>query len=156
MDFHIIEDDLSGAEIQALIDLHLAEMHVWSPPCKVHAMPAQRLRESDITFWSAWDGERLAGCGALRHLDDGHGEIKSMRAAPEYRGRGAGRAILHHLLAEARRRGYGRVSLETGRAEPFLPAIRLYEAHGFRECPPFADYGTDDFSLCMTINLSAA
>jgi putative acetyltransferase len=152
-----VEDDLAGPEIAALLRLHLEEMHRWSPPESVHAMPVERLRQSDVTFWSAWDrsgdGEVLAGCGALRHLDGSHGEIKSMRAAPAYRGKSVGKAILLHLLAEARARGYARVSLETGRPEEFLPARRLYESHGFAECPPFADYVLDDFSICMTLEL---
>jgi len=150
IDLRIAEDDLSGPEIAALLRFHLDEMHQWSPPESVHAMPIERLRQPDVTFYSAWDGVVLAGCGALKHLDDGHGELKSMRAAPDYRGRGVGKAILAHLLAEARARGYGRVSLETGRPKPFLPARRLYDAHGFVECPPFAEYVLDDFSLCMT------
>lgn len=149
----IVEDDLTGAEIGALLRLHLDEMHQWSPPESVHAMPVERLRQPDVTFYSAWHDGRLAGCGALKHLDDRHGELKSMRAAPDYRGHGVGKAILLHLLAEARRRGYARVSLETGRPEPFLPARRLYEAHGFAECPPFADYVLDDFSICLTRTL---
>jgi len=147
------EDDLTGEAITALLRLHLDEMHRWSPPCSVHAMPVERLRQSDVTFWSAWNGDALAGCGALRHLDEGHGEIKSMRAAPDYRGRGVGKAILRHLLGEARARGYARVSLETGRPAEFLPARRLYESHGFVECLPFADYALDDFSICMTLEL---
>jgi putative acetyltransferase len=151
--FEIRQDDLTGREITALLRLHLDDMHQWSPPESVHAMPVERLRQSDVTFWSAWDGDSLAACGALRHLDHDHGEIKSMRAAPAYRGKGAGKAILLHLLAEARARGYRRVSLETGRPEPFWPARRLYEAHGFAECPPFADYVLDDFSICMTRDL---
>ncbi|MBW8753631.1 MAG: GNAT family N-acetyltransferase [Sphingomonadales bacterium] len=144
------EDDLTGPEIVALLRLHLDEMYQWSPPESVHAMPIERLRQPDVTFYSAWDGPRLAGCGALKQLDPAHGELKSMRAAPDYRRRGVGKAILLHLLAEARTRGYARVSLETGRPEPFLPARRLYEAHGFVECPPFAEYVLDDFSICMT------
>jgi putative acetyltransferase len=147
------EDDLTGEAIAALLRLHLDEMHRWSPPCSVHAMPVERLRQSDVTFWSAWNGNELAGCGALRHLDEGHGEIKSMRAAPDYREKGVGKAILRHLLGEARARGYARVSLETGRPAEFLPARRLYESHGFAECPPFADYVLDDFSICMTLEL---
>jgi putative acetyltransferase len=149
----IVEDDLTGPEIAALLRLHLDEMHQWSPPESVHAMPIERLRQPDVTFYSAWDGAVLAGCGALKHLDAQHGELKSMRAAPEHRGKGIGKAILLHLLAEARGRGYSRVSLETGRPEPFLPARRLYAAHGFVECPPFADYILDDFSICMTREL---
>lgn len=151
--YTIIEDDLGGAKIASLLRLHLDEMHQWSPPESVHAMPIERLRQPDVTFYSAWDGERLAACGAIKHLSDDHGELKSMRAHPDYRGKGAGRAILDHLMAEARRRGYARVSLETGRPEPFLPARRLYESEGFAECPPFADYTEDPFSICMTRQL---
>ena len=151
--FQIREDDLSGPEIAALLQLHLAEMHQWSPPGSVHAMPIERLRERDVTFYSAWHGERLAACGALKELGPAHGELKSMRAHPDYRGRGAGKAVLAHLLAEARARGYSRVSLETGRPDTYIPARRLYESYGFAECPPFADYAADDFSICMTREL---
>ncbi len=114
----IVPDDLTGEAVLALLQLHLDEMHQWSPPGSVHAMPAARLRQPDVAFFSAWDGETLAGCGAIKHLDDGHGELKSMRATPAYRGQGVGKAILARLLAEARRRGYTRVSLETGRRRP--------------------------------------
>ena len=147
--YRIVEDDPSRAEVAALLELHLAEMHKWSPACKVHAMPVQRLRQPDVTFYSAWDGERLAAVGALKQLGPDRGELKSMRAAPEYRGRGAGRAILEHLMAEAGGRGYRWLGLETGRPEPFQPVRRLYEAHGFAECAPFGDSVSDDFSLCM-------
>lgn len=151
--YTIIEDDLSGVAIAGLLRLHLEEMHSWSPPESVHAMPIERLRQPDVTFYSAWLGDRLAACGALKQLDPTHGELKSMRADPAFRGKGAGRAVLDHLLAVARARGYARVSLETGRPEPFLPARRLYQAYGFAECPPFGDYRPDPFSICMTRTL---
>jgi putative acetyltransferase len=151
--YRIVEDDLSGPEIAALLELHLGEMHQWSPACKVHAMPLERLREPDVTFFAAWDGDTLAACGALKELDPEHGEIKSMRATPEYRGRGAGRAILEHIMAEALSRGYARLSLETGRTEPFEPAHRLYQGYGFEPCEAFADYVLDDFSICMSREL---
>ena len=150
MNLHISEDDLTGPAIAALLQLHLAEMHQWSPACKVHAMPIDRLREADVTFYAAWDGDVLAGCGALKQLDAEHGELKSMRAAPEYRGRGVGKAILLHLMEQARLRGFSRLSLETGRVDAFLPARHLYESHGFAQCPAFGEYVSDDFSLCMT------
>ena len=149
----IIEDDLSAPQVAALLRLHLEEMHGWSPPESVHAMPIERLRATDVTFYSAWDGAALAGFGALKQIDARHGELKSMRVHPDYRGLGMGQAILDHLLAEARARGYTRVSLETGRPEPFLPARRLYEANGFVQCPPFGTYVADDFSICMTRTL---
>lgn len=149
----IIEDDLSAPQVAALLRLHLEEMHGWSPPESVHAMPIERLRATDVTFYSAWDGAALAGFGALKQIDARHGELKSMRVHPDYRGLGVGQAILDHLLAEARARGYTRVSLETGRPEPFLPARRLYEANGFVQCPPFGAYVADDFSICMTRTL---
>ncbi len=152
-DYAIREDDLTGAEIAALLTLHLAEMHAWSPPCSVHAMPIERLRASDVTFFSAWDQGQLAACGAIKQLDPRHGELKSMRAHPDYRGKGAGRAILDHLLAVARSRGYTRLSLETGSTEPFRPARALYAANGFADCCPFADYPPDPFSHFMTRTL---
>lgn len=148
-DYRIVEDDLAGPEVAALLELHLGEMHQWSPACKVHAMPLERLREPDVTFYSAWDGETLAAVGALKRLGDGRGELKSMRAAPEYRGKGAGKAILEHLIAEARVREYTWLGLETGRPEPFAPARKLYSSYGFAECPAFGDYVSDEFSLCM-------
>ncbi len=151
--YKIIEDDLSGADIVALLELHLAEMHAWSPPDSVHALPVERLKGRDVTFWSAWEDDRLAGCGALKALDARQGEIKSMRVHPDYRGQGAGRAILLHLLAEARERAYTRLSLETGATEEFAAAHRLYLGHGFVDCGPFADYIEDPFSRFMTKDL---
>lgn len=151
--YRIVEDDLTGPEIAALLTLHLEEMHAWSPPESVHAMPIERLRAPDVTFFAAWHGDQLAACGAIKDLGHGEGELKSMRADPAWRGKGAGKAMLLHLLSVARARGYTRVSLETGRPEPFLPARRLYESHGFAICPPFADYREDPFSICMTLEL---
>jgi putative acetyltransferase len=147
--YRITEDDLTGTEVAALLTFHLAEMHRWSPACKVHAMPIERLRQPDVTFYSSWDGDKLAAVGALKALNAERGELKSMRAAPEYRGKGAGRALLEHLMAEAERRGYRWLGLETGRTEPFHPAHRLYAGYGFAECEPFGDYVSDDFSICM-------
>ncbi len=151
--YAITEDDLTGEQIAALLRLHLDEMHAWSPPCSVHAMGIERLRAPDVTFYSAWHGDRLAACGAIKHLDQGHAELKSMRAHPDYRGKGAGRAVLDHLLRIARERGYARVSLETGAPEQFEPARALYRANGFAECGPFGDYGEDPYSVFMTREL---
>jgi putative acetyltransferase len=151
--YRIVEDDLTGPEVTALLALHLEEMHRLSPPCKVHAMPVERLRQSDVTFYSAWGGEALAAVGALREIEPGRGELKSMRATPAYRGKGAGEAILLHLMAEARRRGYSWLGLETGRPESYRPAQNLYRKHGFTECEDFGDYAADEFSVCMSRTL---
>lgn len=149
MEYRIAQDPLEDAEVLALLQLHLDEMHRWSPACKVHALPAERLRAPDVTFYVVRSGAALAAVGALKELAPDRGELKSMRAAPAYRGKGAGEAVLLHLLGEAQARGYRWVGLETGRPEAFRPALRLYEKHGFAECPAFGNYVSDEFSLCM-------
>ena len=151
--YRILPNDLTDDRVLDLLRFHLDEMHQWSPPESVHAMPAERLRHPDVSFFAAWDGETLAAVGAIKELDEARGELKSMRAAPAYRGKGAGQAILAHLLSEAERRKYRWLGLETGRPEPFVPAKKLYEKHGFAECEPFADYVSDDFSMCMSKSL---
>jgi putative acetyltransferase len=152
-DLRIVADDLSGEQTARLIDFHLADMHRWSPPESVHAMPRERLGRPDIAFFTAWHDDAIAGCGALKQLASDHGEIKSMRVAPAYLRQGVGEAILLHLMKEARRRGYARLSLETGRPEEFAAARTLYAKHGFSECPPFGSYTDDGFSLCMSRTL---
>jgi putative acetyltransferase len=147
---HITEDDLSGKDIAALLQQHLAEMHSFSPACHVHAMPVERLRAADVTFFAARIDGLLAGCGALKEIDPLHGEVKSMRTADAFLRRGVGAAVLEHIIAVARSRDYRRLSLETGRTAPFHASHRLYRRYGFAECPPFADYSANDFSLCMT------
>jgi putative acetyltransferase len=146
-------DDLSRAEIHALLHEHLQSMHALSPPESVHALDLQRLRQQAITFWSAWEGSLLLGCGALKELDPKHGEIKSMRTPNALRRRGAGRAILAHIIAVARSRGYERLSLETGSMDAFKPAQRLYESFGFTYCGPFDEYVEDPNSVFMTLRL---
>lgn len=154
-ELRIVEDDLSGDAIQALVALHLTGMHASSPACKVHALPLDKLRAPGVTFYSAWIGDSLAGMGAIQQIDAGHGELKSMRVAPEWLGRGVGEAMLVHLLGVARARGYARVSLETGRGPAFDAALGLYAKHGFVPCDAFGDYVVDDFSQCLTLVLTA-
>jgi len=151
--FTITPDPLESAEVLDLLRLHLDEMHAASPACKVHAMPPERLREDDVTFYAVREDGVLAAVGALKALSDNRGELKSMRASPDFRGRGAGRALLEHLIAEARSRGYNWLGLETGRTVEFADARRLYERYGFRESEAFGDYTSDDFSLCMERDL---
>ena len=146
-------DDLSRPQVHDLLREHLANMHELSPPESVHALDLSKLRSPDITFWTVWDGPTLLGCGALKELDPEHGEVKSMRTPVALRRRGAGRAILAHILAEARTRGYRRLSLETGSIDAFWPAQRLYESFGFTRCGPFADYTADPNSVFMSLEL---
>lgn len=151
--FAIAADPATDPEVLALLQHHLDEMHANSPACKVHAMPAKRLREADVSFFVARADGALAAVGALKDLGDNTGEIKSMRAARAWRGTGAGEAILLHLIAEARQRGYRWLGLETGCGPVFEPAHGLYRKHGFAPCEAYADYVIDDFSTCMGMDL---
>ena len=146
-------DDLSGPEIRDLLEEHLKNMHEISPPESVHALDIAKLRQPDITFWTVWEGEELLGCGALKELDSTHGEVKSMRTSSAHRRKGVARAVLEHIIAEAKSRKYARLSLETGSQKEFEPAQKLYEQFGFTFCPPFADYTEDPHSVFMTKEL---
>ena len=148
-------DDLRGPEIAALLEEHLADMRRISPPESVHALDLEGLRRPEITFWTVWEGGQLLGCGALKELGRTHGEIKSMRTARAHRRKGVAAAVLAHLVTEARRRGYVRLSLETGSMPEFEPARRMYANFGFEPCGPFADYGPDPNSTFMTLALAA-
>lgn len=149
----IVVDPLTGPEIAALLQEQLDEMYRRSPPESVHALDLDRLRAPDITFWSAWDGDVLLGCAALRELDPAHGEVKSMRTVARARRRGVAAALLSRVVEEARRRGYRRLSLETGSQPAYVPARALYARAGFRPCAPFADYVEDPCSTFMTLAL---
>jgi putative acetyltransferase len=146
-------DDLSRPQIHALLNEHLQNMYAVSPPESVHALDLDRLRRPEITFWSAWEGSELVGCGALKELDPRHGEIKSMRTPEVLRRRGAGRALLTHIIQVARSRGYQRLSLETGSQDAFKPAQTLYASAGFAVCGPFGDYIEDPNSVFMSLRL---
>ena len=147
-------DDLTRPEIHALLREHLHSMHELSPPECVHALDLDELRRPEITFWSAWEGPLLLGCGALKELGPTHGEVKSMRTPSALRRRGAGRAILTRIIETARSRSYERLSLETGANEAFAPAHRLYESAGFVRCGPFGDYVENPNSVFMTLHLA--
>jgi putative acetyltransferase len=121
----------------------------------VHALDLEALRAPEITFWTLWDGSHLLGCGALKELDPLHGEIKSMHTAEARRRTGVGARILTHIIDEARRRGYRRLSLETGSPAAFAPARALYARFGFVICGPFGNYRKDPYSICMTLDLTA-
>ena len=146
-------DDPARPDVLALLEEHLRHMHELSPPESVHALDVSGLKGPDITFWTVRDAGQLLGCGALKQLSPVHGEIKSMRTPSALRGRGAGRAVLDHILSAARQRGYTRLSLETGPAATFGAAHALYASAGFQECGPFGDYKLDPYSVFMTLDL---
>lgn len=146
-------DDLSGEEIERFLEDHITEMRAVTPPESKHALDLDALRRPEVSFWSVYAEEALIGCGAMMALDDSTVEIKSMRVAPAHRGRGVASALLEHILSEARNCGYSRASLETGSFGFFLPARRLYLAHGFEYCGPFAEYFQDPNSVYMTREL---
>ena len=149
--FH--EGDLDSPDVQELLAFHFREMRSSSPPGACHVLPIDGLRDPTVTFWSAREDGRLLGVGALKELAADHGEIKSMRTAPDALGRGVGRAVLHHIVGEAQHRGYCRLSLETGSTEPFAAALRLYAQEGFTACGPFGDYRDTPFTRFFTREL---
>jgi len=149
----IRQDKLTGRKVADLLREHIREMYEITPAQSVHALDLRALRSPEITFWSAWEGRELVGCGALKELDPARGEIKSMRTVPAHRGKGVASKILAHIIEEARRRGYRELSLETGSPKEFLPARALYERYGFTYCGPFADYTVDPNSVYMTKRL---
>lgn len=146
--------DLGNRAVRQLLQEHLNSMAEHSPPESIHALPIEQLSAIDVSFWCGWDGQQLAGCGALKELSPTAGEIKTMRTASSYLRRGVAAQILGHVMAEATKRGYKSLSLETGSADAFLPAQRLYQKYGFGYCEPFGDYEADPFSVFMTKTLA--
>jgi putative acetyltransferase len=151
--YRITSDNLTGAEIRALLEQHFAGMLANSPKDSCHFLDFDGLNAPDVDFWSVWDGDALAGCGALREIDEGHGEVKSMRTADAFLRKGAGAAMLTHIIETARTRSYRRLSLETGSTPAFEPALALYDRFDFVACAPFGDYVEDPFSRFMTLEL---
>jgi len=152
--FH--DNDLDSADVQALLAYHFEQMRETSPPEACHVLPIDGLRDPAVTVWSVRENGELVGVGALKALSPDHGEIKSMRTASAALGRGVGRALLNRIVAEARSRGYVRLSLETGSTEPFAAALRLYESEGFVPCPPFGDYLDTPFTRFLARDLQVS
>jgi putative acetyltransferase len=146
-------DDLTSPQIIHLLREHLHSATLHSPPESIHALDVEALRKPEVTFWSAWEGTVLLGCAAIRELDPLHGEVKSMRTATAHLRKGVAAKLLQHVVAEAKHRGYERLSLETGSMEAFAPARNLYARFGFEPCGPFADYVEDPYSVFMTMGL---
>lgn len=151
--FDIRRDDLSGEVVRQLLALHLAGMHENSPPGHVFALDLSGLTAEGVTVWSVWDGDDLAGIGALKRLGDGAAELKSMRTAPGHLRKGVAAALLEHIIAEAAARGVRRLSLETGRGPAFEAALALYRKRGFVQGDAFADYQPSDFNQFFHLDL---
>ena len=150
----IERDDLGRPQVLALLEEHLRNMHELSPPDKVFAFDASRLKASGVTVWTAWDGEWLLGCAALKELSRTEGEIKSMRTPSAHRRTGAGRALLNHIIEAARSRAYQVLYLETGCHPAFVPAQTLYGSAGFKRCGPFGPYLENGNSVFMSLVLT--
>jgi putative acetyltransferase len=146
-------DDVSRPQVLALLEEHLRNMYELSPPEEVFAFNADKLKAPDVSFWTAWDGDLLLGCAALKELSSTQGEIKSMRTPSALRRTGAGRALLNHVIDVARSRAYRTLYLETGRHPAFLPAQTLYRSAGFQLCGPFGSYRENGSSVFMTLAL---
>jgi putative acetyltransferase len=149
----IVEGDLRDPRVVDLLHIHLTSARAETAPGSAHALDPTGLQSPDISFWTMWDDETLVGIGALKRLSADHGEIKSMHTAQSMRGKGAGSAMLRHIIAVARARGMACLSLETGSWDYFRPARAFYRGHGFIECPPFADYVLDPNSVFMSLDL---
>jgi putative acetyltransferase len=149
----IVEGGLDDPRVVALLETHLLRARAETAPGSAHALDLSGLRSPDVTFWTAWEGDVVAGVGALKQLSADHGEVKSMHTAEGMRRSGVGSAILRHIIGAARARGMSRLSLETGSWPYFAPARALYARHGFVECEPFGDYQLDPNSVFMTLKL---
>lgn len=152
----IVQDDLDGPEIAALLNEHVQTMFAISPVDSAHTLSLDALRSPQIRMWSAWQGTEILACGALQELDGECGEIKSMCTASAHRGHGYASAILQHIIAVARERHYSKLYLETGSSPEFKPAHALYRKAGFSYCGPFANYKEDPFSRFMVLPLQTA
>ena len=146
-------DELSDQRVIKFLQDHLQHMREITPPGCVHALDIESLKRPEVTFWTVWDEQTLICCGALKELDPQHAELKSMRTTPAHLEQGVASVLLNHIILEAKKRNYKRLSLETGSYEAFVPARKLYEKFGFSYCGPFSDYATSSNNVFMTIQL---
>src|SRR5260221_14515774 len=149
----ILQGDFSDPRVIALLETHVISARAETAPGSAHALDLSGLQSRDVSFWTIWKDEALLGIGALKRLSADHGEVKSMHTVQPLRRKGAGSAMLRHIIATARAGGMSRLSLETGSWDYFLPAQALYRSHGFVECPPFADYAFDPNSVFLSLDL---
>lgn len=155
-ELRIERDDPARADVTALLETHAAFALVESPPDTCHFLDVAGLKTPDIRFWSARKDGALLGVVALKTLSAADGEVKSMHVAEAARGQGAARALMEHLIVQARQNGLQKLWLETGNTQGFQAALALYERLGFQRCPAFGCYKDTDFNVFMTLDLSDA
>ena len=148
-----IEGNFENSKVNALLKKHFIELRSVSPSGSTHVLDIAGLKDKSIKFWSLWENNELVGCGALKFLDNQHGEFKSIRVADEFRKKGIGEKIIKHLIDEAKKLNIKKLSIETGAGQFFLPARNLFTKFGFKPCPPFAHYKEDLNSCYYTIDL---
>ena len=150
-----IEGNFDNPEVDELLRKHFIELRSVSPAGSTHVLDIDGLKNPSIKFWSLWENEKLMGCGALKFLNESHGEFKSIRVADQYRGKGYGKKIISHLIAEAKELKIKKISIETGSGEFFKSARRLFKNFGFEKCEPFSHYKTDANSCYMTLEINS-
>jgi putative acetyltransferase len=151
--FEIREDDLSGKDTRALLRLHLEGMHANSPPGTVFALDLSGLQDPQVTVWTVRWGQQVVGVGALKALGHHCGELKSMRTHPDHLRQGVAALLLDNMIAQARARGWNRLSLETGSGTAFDPALALYRSRGFVDGEAFSDYERSPFNQFLHLSL---
>ena len=150
-----IEGNFDNPKVYELLRKHFIELRSVSPAGSTHVLDIDGLKNPSIKFWSLWENEKLMGCGALKFLNENHGEFKSIRVADQYRGKGYGKKIISHLIAEAKELKIKKISIETGSGEFFKSARRLFKNFGFEKCEPFSHYKTDANSCYMTLEINS-
>jgi len=148
-----IEGNFDNDEVNKLLLNHFKELRSVSSEGSTHVLDIQGLKDPSIKFWSIWEDSKLVGCGAIKLLEEKHGEFKSIRVTNEFRKKGYGEKILKHLLIKAKNLNLKKLSIETGSGDFFKPARELFQKIGFRECPPFAHYKVDPNSCYMNLNI---
>ena len=148
-----IENNFDEPQVNELLTKHFIELRSVSPPGSTHVLDIPGLKDPTIRFWSLWDGDNLVGCGALKLLEKGHGEFKSIRVADKFRKNGMGEKIISHLIDQAKQIGIKKISIETGSGEFFIPARKLFKKFGFKPCKPFANYKYDPNSCYFNLEI---
>ena len=149
-----IEGNFDNPEVNKLLTKHFIELRAASPEGSAHVLDIPGLKVPSIKFWSLWENEEIFGCGALKFLDQDHGEFKSIRIHDKFRNKGNGIKLIEHLIKEARKLDIKRISIETGAGKFFDPARKLFEKCKFLPCEPFAHYKEDINSIYLTKHIS--